>query len=281
MHITLKQTISSIFITLVSTACLFAKPVKHIAADTGQIITINNFDIPQLKRQRDIYIYLPVGYATSNKKYPVLYLQDGQNIFRGTGVMGKNAWAVDSILNSMPADKQCIVVGISHGAKYRLTEYNPYDSKYGKEEGIAYVNFLVETLKPYIDQHYRTKKEARYTAVAGSSLGALIATYAAYKYPDVYGSAGVFSSAFWIGPDLYKEIGSHPANKQSGYYLTVGDIEGSHEAEDVIKMDSTLHAAGYSLKQVPLTKINTGAKHNEKQWREAFPAFYAWLIKRF
>lgn len=281
MHINLKQIIFTLLITLVTAAGIFATPAKHTAADTGQIITINSFDIPQLKRQRTIYIYLPVGYGASNKKYPVLYLQDGQNVFRSTGVMGKNAWAVDSILNSMPAAKQCIVVGISHGAKYRLTEYNPYDSKYGKQEGIAYVNFLVETLKPYIDEHYRTRKGARYTAIAGSSLGALIATYAAYKYPDVYGSAGVFSSAFWIGPDLYKEIGTHAANKQSGYYLTVGDVEGSHEAEDVIKMDSTLHAAGYSLKQVPRTKINPGAKHNEKQWREAFPAFYAWLIKRF
>jgi predicted alpha/beta superfamily hydrolase len=281
MRINLKQTISTLLIVLAPAFCLFAKPVKHVAADTGQIVTINNFDIPQLKRQRNIYIYLPVGYARSNKKYPVLYLQDGQNVFRSTGVMGKNAWAVDSILNSMPADKQCIIVGISHGEKYRITEYSPYDSKYGKEEGIAYVNFLVETLKPYIDEHYRTKRGAKYNAVAGSSMGGLIVTYAVHKYPDIFSTAGVFSPAFWVNPELYNEVNTHPANKHSGYYLTCGDVEGSQETGDVIKMDSTLHSAGYSLKQVPPTKINIGARHNEKQWREAFPAFYAWLIKRF
>jgi predicted alpha/beta superfamily hydrolase len=217
MRINLKSTISTIVVTLVPAFCLVAKPINRPVTDTGQIITINNFDIPQLKRQRDIYIYLPVGYATSNKKYPVLYLQDGQNVFRSTGVMGKNSWGVDSILNTMPADKQCSVVGISHGAKYRLTEYNPYDSKYGKGEGVAYVNFLVETLKPYIDAHYRTKKEARYTAIAGSSLGGLIVTYAVYKFPDIFGTAGVFSSAFWIGPELYNEINTHEPNKQSAF----------------------------------------------------------------
>jgi alpha-glucosidase len=112
-------------------------------------------------------------------------------------------------------------------------------------------------------------------------MGGLIVTYAVHKYPDVFSTAGVFSPAFWVNPELYNEVNTHPANKHSGYYLTCGDVEGSQETGDVIKMDSTLHSAGYSLKQVPPTKINIGAKHNEKQWREAFPAFYAWLIKRF
>src|ERR1700743_2462422 len=85
------------------------------------IVKLLNFKIPQLNRERTIRIYLPADYYTSGKKYPVIYMTDGQNIFKSDAEI-KDTWAVDSILRSLPVDKQCIVVGIDHAGKYRITE---------------------------------------------------------------------------------------------------------------------------------------------------------------
>jgi predicted alpha/beta superfamily hydrolase len=271
---------------LIFTVLIFAHifPSQAIQAtgartDSAQILTIYKFSIPQLKRQRTILVYLPKGYTSSKKRYPVIYMQDGQNLFKGNAI-SKDTWSIDSILNTYPDNKQCIIVGINNSAKYRMTEYNPYNSTYGNGEGAAFTKFLVETLKPYIDMNYRTKSDARHTAIMGSSMGGLLVMYAAYKYPETFGNAGVFSPSFWLSPEIYTEIGSGPINKSTGFYFTCGDIEGN-EPGYVNKMDSLLHAKGLSLKQVPATIINTGGKHNEQQWRAAFPVFYNWVLKRF
>ena len=91
-----------------------------------------------------------------------------------------------------------IVVAIDHGGTKRINEYCPYDMEgFGKGEGDQYLQFLVKTLKPYIDKNYRTKKDKENTYIAGSSMGGLISMYAVLKYPYVFGGAGVFSPAFW------------------------------------------------------------------------------------
>jgi predicted alpha/beta superfamily hydrolase len=258
---------------------LFAQHITKKNIDTAQIIKIDKFNIPQLGKQRIIRIYLPKSYSSSNRSYPVIYMQDAQNLFKSNTEI-KSTWAVDSILNSLPADKQCIIVGIDHAGKDRITEYDPYDSTYGKGNGTDYTRFLAKTLKPYIDAHYRTKRQARYTAIAGSSMGSLLAMYAAIKYPETFGYAGIFSPSFWIAPQIYTDTKASTLNKKAGFYLTCGDKESVEEVKDVNKMDSLLHAKGFSLKQVPPIKINEGAKHNEMQWREAFPGFYNWLVER-
>ena len=266
--------------TFFAALLLFSTSAFAHTAVEDPIVKLLNFKIPQLGRERTIRIYLPAGYYQSNKKYPVIYMTDGQNIFKSDADI-KDTWAVDSTLRSLPAEKQCIVVGIDHAGKDRITEYNPYNSTYGKGDGLAYTHFIVETLKPYIDKNYRTKKDAKYTAIAGSSMGSLLAMYAATEYPDSFGNAGIFSPAFWIGEQIYTDVQLVPTNKRSGYYLTCGDVESKDMLADTKKMDSLLHVKSYTLKQVPGTKVNVGAKHNEKQWREAFPAFYQWVSERF
>jgi len=247
--------------------------------DTAQIIKIADFKIPQLNSQRTIRILLPAGYATSGKMYPVIYMMDGQNLFKGAADI-KSTWGVDSTLNSLPANKQCIIVGIDHAGKDRISEYSPYKTTYGTNDGVAFTRFLVETLKPYIDVHYRTKKEAKFTAIAGSSMGSLLAMYAIDKYPETYGVAGIFSPAFWIAPEIFKLTESQPLNKNQRFYFTCGDNESKQEVVDVMKMDSILRVKGYNTKQLPSAKINVGAIHNETQWRQAFPAFYNWFIRQ-
>jgi predicted alpha/beta superfamily hydrolase len=250
-------------------------PRMHTASANVHIIS-DSFYMPQLNRKRKIWIYLPSNYANSKEKYPVLYMHDAQNLFdEFTAPYGE--WGVDEALDSLQkrTSKYAIVVGVDHGDAKRLVEYNPYDTKeYGKGEGEAYTDFLVQTLKPYVDNNYRTKKDAAHTSVAGSSLGGLISTYAILKYPNTFGSAGIFSPAYWIAPDLQKFV------KQTSKKLLVnkiwfygGEKEGYTMMEDMERIKSLLPQ---NIETVVL-KAKEG-EHNEKAWRNGFPAFYKWLI---
>lgn len=252
-------------------------PTQRVHTASAQVHVISEkFDIPQLGKQRRVWIYLPKGYEKSKKNYPVIYMHDGQNLFDGY-TSGYGEWSVDEFLDSLKAgQQQFIVVGIDHGGETRMVEYSPYESKYGKPLGAQYVDFLVETLKPYIDSHYHTLTDARHTTVAGSSMGGLISMYAELKYPKVFGNAGVFSPAFWINPPIYDYAKAHAAQAKR-FYFVCGDQEGDTMDADMLKMADISRNAGLSSKNTPTTVIK-GAKHNEAQWRGAFPAFYEWLV---
>ena len=141
-----------------------SQPRKSTANKNVRIID-TAFFIPQLKRTRRVWVYVPPTYNTSDKKYPVLYMHDGQNVFDdATSFSGE--WGVDEAIDTLGLKyKECIVVGIDNGADKRLNEYCPYDFNLtanklsGKGEGNLYVDFLVKTLKPFIDKKYRTQKD--------------------------------------------------------------------------------------------------------------------------
>lgn len=248
---------------------------KHTASTNVHIVS-DKFDMPQLGRQRRVWIYLPSDYDSSGKKYPVIYMHDGQNLF-DEFTSGYGEWGIDEIMDKLPAKDHCIIVGIDHGGEYRISEYDPYDSKYGKGQGNAYVEFLTKTLKPYIDQHYRTKSAANNTTIAGSSMGGLISVYAALKYPNVFGNAGVFSPAFWIAPGLYDYVRNAPLNSKIRFYFVCGDSESDSMVADMQKMADLVRSKGISKQNAPVVIIK-GAKHNEKQWNGDFPGFYSWLV---
>jgi alpha-amylase len=164
-------------------------------ASASVSILSDTFAIPELGRTRRVWVYLPPGYAAARRRYAALYLQDGQNVFdAATSVAGE--WGVDETLDSLRAlgDSGVIVVAVDHGGTRRMDEYSPWrNPQYGGGEGDRYAAFLVHTLKPYIDRHYRPLPDRLHTGVAGSSRGGLIALYAALQYPDVFGRVGVFS----------------------------------------------------------------------------------------
>ncbi|QKG52013.1 alpha/beta hydrolase [Hymenobacter sp. BRD67] len=154
-----------------------AVPKVHTAAANVRILA-DSFRLPQLNgRGRRVWLYLPPGYAGSRQqRYPVLYLQDGQNVFDdATSFSGE--WGVDETLNQLATQDRhaagCIVVAVDNGGARRLDEYSPWaNAEYKKGgEGDQYTNFLALTLKPYIDAHYRTLPDAAHTAIAGSSMG--------------------------------------------------------------------------------------------------------------
>lgn len=253
-----------------------AQPRRSTASTNVHIID-TAFLIPQLKRTRRVWIYLPPAYTTNPKqRFPVLYMHDGQNVFDdATSYSGE--WGVDEYLDSTSKiNRQAIVVAIDHGGTKRLNEYNPYDNdNFGKGEGNEYVDFLVKTLKPYIDKNYRTLKDRKNTFIAGSSMGGLISLYAVLKYPNVYGGAGIFSPAFWIsGTKIFDDIKARAAKIKSRIYFYGGALEGEAMVPDMQRAyDLISENSGVSV----LIRIAEDGKHNEPTWRKEFPSFYEWL----
>jgi len=256
----------------------FKAPEKKHTASAHVHIVSEKFDMPQLGRQRRVWIYLPDGYGSSHKKYPVIYMHDGQNLF-DEFTSGYGEWGVDEIMDMLPDNEQSIIVGVDHGGNDRITEYDPFDTKYGKGRGDDYVEFLAKTMKPYIDAHYRTKTDAQHTTIAGSSMGGIISMYAILKYPDIFGNAGVFSPAFWISPEIYQYAEQHSLKKYSKIYFVCGDAESETMVSDMQKMAELTRKKGISEKDSPSVVIK-GAKHNEKQWNGDFPDFYRWLAAK-
>jgi len=253
-----------------------SKPKPNTATAQVQIID-TAFKIPQLNRTRRIWAYLPKGYATSKKSYPVIYMHDGQNLFNEqTAPFGE--WGVDEAIDTLQTKfkKEAIIIGIDNGGDKRMVEYNPYDNaQFGKGEGDKYVDFLALTLKPYIDKTFRTRKDSAHTFIAGSSMGGLISLYAVAKYPNVFGGAGVFSPAFWTAPALYDAVSNTTWKGTNKIYFYAGGKEGGLMIPDMEKMIKIVEAKGKS--HLRIIKAPLG-QHNEPTWRKYFPDFYSWII---
>ena len=253
-------------------------PKRYTASPQVRIMD-TAFNMPQLNRKRRIWIYLPKGYAASTKIYPVLYMNDGQNLFNEQAA-AFGEWGVDECMDTLQnkLNKECIIIGIDHGGDKRMTEYNPYDNeKYGKGEGKQYVDFLANTLKPYIDSKYRTKKAPENTFIAGSSMGGLISLYAVMQYPAVFGGAGVFSPSLFLTPLIYSDADIFSTQSMPKFYLYAGGKESATMVSDMKRMGDILEKKQrYSIRRV----VSPLGQHNEASWRQEFAEFYKWIINQ-
>jgi alpha-glucosidase len=227
-----------------------------------------------------IWLYLPPDYESSKKKYPVIYMHDGQNLFDDkTSYVGE--WKVDETLNKIYKEtgKGFIVVGIEHGGKERVNEYTPWPhEKYGGGKGKEYIHFIVNVLKPYIDANYRTKSKQKYTGLMGSSLGGLISYYGGLTYPDVFGKIGALSTSFWFSDEVF-ELTKKKGNQQNlRLFLLVGGKEGDSMVSDMYKAEKTLLETGFRRKNI-ISKLNKQAEHNEAFWSSELETVVKWLYE--
>jgi len=146
------------------------------------------FFIPQLKKFRKIWALLPHDYETSEESYRVLYLHDAQNLFDENAPYGN--WEIDKKLAVMSdyGIGNIIVIAIEHGEEDRVKEYNVGNTSLGQGEGKKYIRFIADTLKPYVDKHYRTMPEREFTGIGGSSMGGLVSIFGGLMYPEVLGN---------------------------------------------------------------------------------------------
>lgn len=244
-------------------------------------ILSNNFEIPQLNTTRRIWLYLPPDYATTTKHYPVLYMQDGQNLFNAqTSFSGE--WQVDETLNELFAngDYGAIVVGIDNGGATRLDEYSPWNNpEYGGGDGAAYIDFVGNTLKPYIDANYRTLPQPQFNALIGSSMGALISTYGALAHADKFQKVGSMSPAYWFAlTDLsgYINGGSFDLSNHRMYFVA-GTNESATMVSHCNQVVANLQAKGMTSANT-FTLYDPAGTHSENFWRAKFGALYQWLF---
>jgi len=253
-------------------------------------------------RLRDVTVWLPPGYDTSDASYPVLYMHDGQNLFDASRAPYGAEWGVDEHVVRLNATGQIrapIVVGIGN-TPLRLREYIPANliralpddmradiqAIYGGEPlSDGYVRFLVEELKPFIDAAYRTRPGRDDTAVMGSSMGGLISMYALMKHPDVFGGAGCVSTHWPIRIDALTDPEALAAWRErltaawTGVVRTDLPPPGNHRvyfdrgdetldafyAEFQTRVDDTIRAAGWGPDRFR-SLVFPGAEHNEKSW---------------
>ena len=260
-----------IFIIIV----FFSSNVHAQESTASKNVTTFELFSPELNVQKKIWVYLPKDYSTSNKKYPVIYMHDAQNLFDAkTSYVGE--WEVDETLNKMNA--QIIVIGIEHGNEKRIDELTPYkNEKYGGGNGNNYLEFIVKTLKQKVDSVYRTKSNTKNTAIFGSSLGGLISFYAVLKYPEVFGKAGVFSPSFWFSEEIYKLMESSEKTK-ARIFLLCGDKESENMVLEVKKMETLLDRNRCYCLNLNKSVIVKDGEHNEKLWRENFEQAVKWLF---
>jgi predicted alpha/beta superfamily hydrolase len=254
----------------------FGKIIAQESTASKQVSTFM-MNVPQLKTTRKIWLYLPKGYETSTKKYPVIYMHDAQNLFDAkTSFAGE--WNVDEKLDSLQT--QVIVVGIENGGEKRIDELTPYkNEKYGGGETDKYLEFIINTLKPEIDKKYRTKSDNKNSTIMGSSLGGLTSYYAVLKYPEIFGKAGVFSPAFWINRNEINDLTTNSKKIKAKIYFLCGDSEGDDDSmvKDLDHIELLLNTNRCSCLHLNKKVIIKGGHHNEKLWRDGFVNAILWL----
>lgn len=231
---------------------------------TGTLKYHHNFDDVNLRFTRDVFVWLPPSYGKDPlRRYPVLYMQDGQNLFDAgmSGWFGQE-WHADEVADSLIREKaveEFIIVGISN-TRDRWLEYS------GLERGKMYVSFMATHLKPFIDKTYRTKADRNNTAVMGSSMGGLIAFYSVLWFPEVFSKAACLSSGFvYDEASIMDKIAALPLPKQKlRVYLDCGDQQiDKYFLPDNERMYTVLKSKG--IEEVVYT-FEKGAEHNEKAW---------------
>jgi predicted alpha/beta superfamily hydrolase len=260
---------------------------------TGDIRPVNNFHSKILNNDRDVLVYLPPDYEATKKRYSVLYLHDGQNLFDGaTSFIPGQEWRVDETAQRLIAAgriEPLIIVGINNAGKDRINEYTPAEDAKYKMGGKAdlYGRMLLEELKPFIDAHYRTKKGAQYTGLGGSSLGGLVSIYLALKYPTIFGRAAVVSPSVWFAnKQIVHYVESLPKKPKVRIWMDIGTREGgtAEEAQKLVNdarlLKETLIKKGWELGKDLKYVEAEGAQHNEAAWATRVESILTFLFPR-
>jgi isoamylase len=232
----------------------------------GNVMTIASLSSPEMGNTRDIKVYLPPSYVTSDKRYPVIYMHDGQNLFDEATAF-QHEWGVDETMEALAEEGiEALVVGIPNMGADRLNEYSPFiDAKHGGGQGEDYLSFIIGTLKPYIDGSFRTLPQREHTGIFGSSMGGLISLYAFFRYPHSFGFAGAMSPSLWFAEGaIYTSI-EEAARKDGRIYLDSGTDSTEAPITDLRRLRDLLNAKGYDGDQLRYVE-DEGAAHNERAW---------------
>lgn len=255
-------------------------PFKKEFSPLVEIIS-EKFFIPQLNKTRKIWALLPYNYQSTNETYPVLYLQDAQNLFNEGSAFGN--WEIDQKMSILAeyGRGNVIIIAIENGSEDRIKEYVlDHNSITENAEGKKYIRFLADTLKPYVDSVYRTKPEREFTGIGGSSLGALISIYSGFLYPEVYSKLMIFSPSLWVNPENNFPVMNFKNPYEIKVYLYAGEKESEKMTERIALFEKTMKGweTSNSVQLEIKTSLNPEGKHQEFYWSQEFPRAMEWLF---
>lgn len=253
----------------------------------GDLRVIENFESKLLGNKRAIRIYLPSGYATSrSRRYSVLYMHDGQNLFDGmTSYIPNKEWRVDETTTSL-ADaglaEPLIVVGIDNAGIKRGDEYLPTSAKLGDSrvggQAELYTRFVVEELMPYVNKNYRTRTEPDRTGVCGSSFGGVISYYMATTRPKVFGRAGIVSPSLWWDDEwMTRDAKTMGKKLPVRMWVDMGTAEQGGDKQ-LVSFSAALKSKGWLSGRDLVTYIEQGGQHNEDAWAKRFGMMLMYLF---
>lgn len=240
--------------------------------------------IPALSgdEQRLVYLYLPEDWQTSGERYPVMYMFDGHNVFFDSHATYGKSWGMGEYLDENGKHLIVVAVECTHNGNDRLSEYSPIDFDlpdlgHIQGRGREYMDWLVGTLKPYIDANYPTLPDREHTSIVGSSMGGLMSLYAACDYNSVFQKAACISPSLWISKDRVLDIVLNAdIAGDTSIYMDYGSLE--------LPNHSSSSEALFSVTRLLLTKranvvlkIVPGGTHNESSWQKQIPAFMEYL----
>lgn len=228
-----------------------------------------------LRRERDVIVYLPPGYHDSDeRRYPVCYMHDGQNLFDPSTAFCGVDWQLHNTADALVARAEIaplIIVGINHTGESRHLEYT-YIGTNGRKGGLAndYGCAIVTELKPFIDREYRTLAEPRFTTMGGSSLGGLVSAYLGLLYPHVFGNLILMSpSVWWANLDILNRVRAPKSVPRPRIWLDAGTDEGTDPSgflQSIRAFRDRFIAEGWELGRDLMYHEDSGAQHNEIAW---------------
>ncbi|MGQ0639266.1 MAG: alpha/beta hydrolase [Gemmatimonadaceae bacterium] len=256
-----------------------SKWVNRRRAPPGTLDVIPDVHSPELDNSRDIFVYRPASYEKGTGRYPVIYMHDGQNLFDPeTAFAGE--WGVDRAIAHAPRKaRRAVIVGIPNRGHDRLDEYSPFiDPARGGGRGDAYVDFIVNTLKPLIDVRYRTLPDAESTGIVGSSMGGLLSLYAFFRQPASFGFVGALSPSLWYADAAIFDWVERAPLVPGRIYLDTGTREGPRTLANARAMYALLEEKGYRRGRDFKWVEDQGGVHNEAAWGRRFKKALPFLL---
>lgn len=295
----MKATVKSIALPLAAGLLLTARQVHAQTTNppaplqprvTGLVERLEKMESKHVA-PRFVDVWLPPDYSSpkaKRKRYPVIYVHDGQNLFDPASAFIGVDWGIDETMTRLIGEQKipaAIVVAIWNTPK-RLSEYLPqkpleqlaeaelegmFKSVRREPLGDAYLRYLVTELKPAIDARYRTLPDRAHTSLMGSSLGGLISLYAVCEYPDVFGGAACLSTSWQVANGVtvreLKKLLPNPRNHRFYFDFGTGTNDGAIEPFQQ-HVDEVLKEAGYTAGKNWITQAFPGEEHSERAWRK-------------
>ena len=250
------------------------------------MIRVEKIQIPTLptKKPRRLYIYTPKGYGESEERYPVLYMFDGHNVFYDSHATYGRSWGMKQYLERTKLPIILVAVECNWEGENRMNEYAPFDIVWkGKllfeARGQKTMDWIVNELKPRIDREYRTMPDRDHTLIAGSSMGGLMALYAAVAYNRTFSRAAALSPSLWALRHHEAELlKAAPLSQPTRIYMDMG----TEETDGHITVLTGLFAAAQRLTRAGAcvdARIVPDARHSEAYWEQRIPVFMEYLLR--